>query len=263
MTRRLRPIEGAFGLFFFGRSRLLGITLLLLLSTACNPLKGARMNETEAAFRTTATPQTGGEGANPNLKCSLKIEVGKALKIHARLENPGDEGIYIFNRLWHMEASKRPAEDPEKMYRFIRDSELRLLLGPAPLPRLKTVTYKNIPYATLIKPHGILDLEQSLNLPAEEYSAYFPTSPGTPPAPVNINLVTLSVVWVEAREAHKTSPSPFAPDAVKIEVPGVLDHARYAGCGVRSASFEGLRRTDEFDRLTLHGESPEPLQISH
>jgi hypothetical protein len=221
------------------------------------------MNEMEVALRPNPIPSATGEAANLALRCSLQVEVGKTLKIRTRLENSGSEGIYVFNRLWHLDTSSRPADDPEKMYRFIRESELRLLLGPAPLPRLKTVAYRNIPYATLIKPHGTLEVEQSLRLPAQEYSVYFPSAPGTSPTPVTISRVAMFVVWVESREARETSPSPFDPNAVKIEVPGILDHAQTVGCRVTSATFEGLRRTDEFDRLTLPGEPGEPLRLAN
>jgi hypothetical protein len=221
------------------------------------------MSATEPKSHSIPTSSASKEVGNITLQCSFKVEAGKTLKIHARIENPGPAGVYVFNRLWDMDASGRPAEDPEKMYRFIRESELRLLLGPAPLPRLKTVFYKNIPYATLIKSQGALEVEQSLALPAEEYSVYFPPTPGALAARARITRVALFVVWVEARRAPETSASAFDPTAVKIEVPDALDYAQTLSCRSTSVDFEGLHRTDEFDRLTLPGEPSEPLQLAH
>jgi hypothetical protein len=221
------------------------------------------MHATEPASRSKPTSSASADNSNVTLRCSFNVEAGKTLKVQARIENVGPAGVYVFNRLWDMDSSSRPAEDAQKMYRFIRDSELRLLLGPAPLPRLMTAAYKNIPYATLINSQGALDVEQSFPLPVEEYSVYFPPTAASHPAPVKITRVALVAVWVDARIAPETSPAPFDAAAVKIEVPGVLDHAQTAICRSSSISFEGLRRTDEFDRLNMPGEASERLQLAH
>jgi hypothetical protein len=195
------------------------------------------------------------------LNCSFQVEPGKTLKVKARIANPGSSHVYVFNRLWDLDPTNKPIEDPEKMYRFIRDSELRLLLGPAPLPRLKTVTFKNIPYATLIKPGGSVDIETSFPVPATEYSVYFPETPGNKSTISRINRVALFVRVVETKATFETTAAPFDPAALKIEVPGVLDSARIVSCHSTPVGLDALRRADEFDRLTLPGEAAEPLNL--
>lgn len=197
------------------------------------------------------------------LQCSFKVVSGKTLNIETRIVNTGPLDVYVFDRLWDLDQSNHPMADPEKMYRFIRNSELRLLLGPAPLPRLKSAAYKNIPYATLIKARSTLDLKTSFDAPIKEYSVYFPEGPNTKFTPVTINRVVLLLDLVEARAEFQTTPCPFDPSAVKIEVPGVLDSSKRLSCQSTSLVSPGLLRSDEFDRLTLPGEEAEPLKIPH
>ncbi len=196
-----------------------------------------------------------------SLECSSIRESGRTLKLSARLTNSSPADIYVFNRLWDLGPGNVPQPDPHKAYRFIRDSELRLLFGAAPLPRLKTTTYKNIPYATLVKSQSSLNVEESFSLPLEEYSVYFTGDSKSNVKPVTVSNIVLLVQFVSAQTDYEKTASPFDPEAVKLEVPGILDQARIARCRFNSVHIDALRRTDAFDRLTLPGEQPEPLVL--
>ena len=196
-----------------------------------------------------------------SLECSSVEKSAKTLKLSARLTNSSSTDIYVFNRLWDLGANNVPEPDPHKVYRFIHGSELRLLLGAAPLPRLKTTTYRNIPYATLVKSHHSLNIDESLSLPVEEHSVYFAKDSSSSAKPVKVNRVVLLVQFVLARSGYECTPGPFDREAVKLEVPGILDHAQTAQCRFNPVEIEALRRTDQFDRLILPGETPEPLVL--
>src|SRR4051812_48036030 len=106
-------------------------------------------------------------------KASFQITPGKGLAIQARIENAGAADILVLDRLWKLDKESQRVLDPELAYRFERDGSLRVLLGPAPLPRRKTITYRNVPMATRVPANSALDREIVLAPPIREYSVYF------------------------------------------------------------------------------------------
>src|SRR5690242_831021 len=119
-------------------------------------------------------PQTA-QTHNPNDRPVLHAEFLTArdgLEIKASLRNESNSDFYIFNHLWSG-ASGTHSPDPQKAYRFFHHGTLRLLYGAAPLPRLKTVTYRNIPNVSLLRRDTLLEWTIKLPNPVKEYSIYY------------------------------------------------------------------------------------------
>jgi hypothetical protein len=220
------------------------------------------VNQTTLNAGSASPNSLGPSSASVTLNGSFEIVSREKLKVHASITNSGKTDIYVFDQLWDQDRSGKAFPDPEGIYRFERNSELRLLLGPAPLPRLKTVTFKNVPFATPVKAGTSLELNREVALPVKEYSAYFLDYSPNQSKTVQVKRLVLIVKFVEAQQRLATSPCPFNPAAVKLETPGVLDSVQTLTWRTEQVDLEVLRRTDAFDRLTLPGEAPEPLVLS-
>jgi hypothetical protein len=192
-------------------------------------------------------------GAPPvSLRASFEFSP-KELKVRLHIANRGEADVLIFNRLW-IKSDGKPAPDPEKIYRFVRDSKLRLLLGMAPLPRSKTPLYRNIPFVTRLQPGRTLEEEIRISAPVKEYNVYFPVLDGNPYVPDKVARAEVFAEYLIDSPAIKTQPSSFDPTALKIVSPGSWDAAQLAASGPVPLDLQVLRRTDEFERLTLPGE---------
>jgi len=196
------------------------------------------------------------------LKASFQLTPARGLSIRARIENAGLTDILVLDRLWKLDASSKRALDGEHVYRFERDGSLRLLLGPAPLPRLKSALYRNVPMATRVPARSALDRDLTIVAPLTEYSVYFPETDPRHHETKSDGTVHLIIDYLMADAKLVTHPSPLDANAVEIENPvlALAGSVRLVQSGTVSA-FEVIRRTDEFDRLALPGEAQEPLKL--
>jgi hypothetical protein len=202
------------------------------------------------------------------LKASFGVTPGKGLSIQSRIENAGAVDILVLDRLWKLEDNRKALDD-EHTYRFERDGSLRVLLGPAPLPRMKSALYRNVPMATRVPAGGSIDHEIVLAPPIKEHSPYFPEVDPAAYAPTPVGAVHLVVDYlpiehVEGRPDLVIRPSAVDPTALEIDNPVLALAAakRLVESAPLPTLLEVLRRTDELDRLDLPGEAPEPLKLA-
>lgn len=201
------------------------------------------------------------KGGVVSLEATFTVRAMKSLDVRARLENRGQWPILVLDRLWTLEGAKTPVRDPERCYRFVRGGLLRLLVGVCPLPRLKMATLKNLPHATRIAEGKGLDLAFTFEGPIGEYSFYFPAVSTSTTEKVHVGSVELLVQWIAERPGVETRPAMEEPAALDIATAGALDRPETARALSGKVELDVLRRTDEFDRLTLPGEKPEPLNL--
>jgi hypothetical protein len=173
------------------------------------------------------------------------------LKLRMRIGNQGEVAIYIFNRLWDLDRSNKLVPDPEKIYRFVRDDNLRLLFGIAPLPRLKTPFYRNVPYVTRVQPRDSFEAEVAIPIPVKEHNVYFSEQKNSSYQAGKVSNVELLVHYIEALPNVETRPIPFDGTALQIVTPAAWDTVKTLRSGFLPVSVQVLRRTDEFERLML------------
>ncbi len=197
------------------------------------------------------------------LKATFQVTPSRELSIRARIENAGADDILVLDRLWKLDKANKRALDPQLAYRFERDGSLRVLLGAAPLPRLKSALYRNVPMATRVPAGKVLEREITLVAPLKEYSVYFPEIDPRSYETRTDTRVFLVVDYLVARPDLVIHPSPLDPSALEIDNPVLaLAGAERLIHADTIDAIEVLRRTDELDRLTLPGEAPEPLQLA-
>ena len=183
------------------------------------------------------------------------VQGPNGLSIHYSIKSQSKADIWVLDRLWKL-SSNRPVPDEEAIYRFERGGALRLLLGAAPLPRRHTVTFRVMPHARRLAAGATLEGDVTIAMPVTEYSVYFD---GTPPTfeSKHVDRVYLLVQYVLAGPDIEAENAEESPGALKL--PSIaLAHAKVI-VSEQSLSLDVRRRTDQFDRVTLPGEPPEPL----
>ena len=111
--------------------------------------------------------------------------------------------------------------------------------------------------------YSIFNREITLVGPLREYSICFPEIDPQSHEPKTDTLVYLVVDYLVANPDLVLRPSPLDATALTIDNPvlALAGAARLIHSEVVEV-FEVLRRTDEFDRLTLPDEAPEPLRLA-
>ncbi len=206
-------------------------------------------------------PPRSGAGDPPALRVSLRASVihvdSRALEIHFSVQNGEASPLYVLDRLWMLDRGSRVVSDPQRVYRYVRDKTLRLLLGNAPLPRRKSVLYRNVPNATLVPPGRALERDLEIPVPVSEYSPYFKGEKPSDYADAPVTSVELFVDYIPSGPDIATAPASYDSAALTFDTPGVWAHARRLRSGLLSVSTLARRRTDPFDRLFLPDENPD------
>jgi hypothetical protein len=193
------------------------------------------------------------------LACSFSLGSDQ-LDVKVKIRNDGDADLFVLNRLWDTNHG-RDVDDPEKVYRFVRNSDLRLLWGIAPLPRLKSTMFRNIPFATILRPHSSLDWDYSVKVPVSEYNVYFEAPKGGASVPSAVERVVVIVEFVEAQSGLTTTPTELG-SAVKVSTPHATGSRKAVICTSGPIQLEALLRTDRFSRFNLPNEQPELLHLA-
>ena len=191
--------------------------------------------------------------------CHFQVTPEGRLQGTVTLRNVGETDVLVFDRLWTVDRDNQPVADPQRVYRFERDGELRLLFGGAPLPRLFLVTFANVPYATRIRAGTAHEIELSFPLPVTEYSCYFDEAASSTCARVVARRVRVIVTCLVVRSGVQFAPVAADPTAFKVGPAEIVARASSAVATCPCPGITVLRRTDMFDRVTLPGETPEPL----
>lgn len=204
----------------------------------------------------------GSEGSEvPSARVSLRASVtqgdSRFLRIHFAVQNGESSAILVLDRLWMLDAGSNEVADPHRVYSFVKDKTLRLLLGNAPLPRFKHVLYRNVPNATPVQPGRSLERQIELPVPVPEYSPYFKGEKPSDYADVAIESVEVFVDYIPAGPDVITLPALSDPSALSFDTPGVWERAQRLRSGLIPASTHARKRTDAFDRLVLTDENPD------
>jgi hypothetical protein len=236
------------------RFRLVAALAILCVGTSCRQEEMGVTQPHSSSARSQGDPP-----ASPiALSCNFTAQLS-ALEFAGSVRNGSGHDIYLVNRLWTLDASGKVITDPEKFYRFVRGEELRILFGAAPLPRMHSVTYRNLPYATLVKAGAEFEFHESTPLPATEYSVYFAPPGERDTALVPVSRIVLVMQYAEAGRDVRAHPLTDDASAWRFESAAALDHVRTLQCSGAAEKMQARRRSDQFDRLTLPGEPPEPL----
>ncbi len=191
-----------------------------------------------------------------SFEASASVAEG-ALKLRLRIRNGEPREIYVFDRLWALDAASNIVPDSQQIYRFLHDHTLRLLLGMAPLPRMKKTLFRNVPFVTRIDAGAAREREISIPVPIAEYSPYFKGEKAADYTGVTVDGIEVFLDYLRASPDLATVPSPIDPTALELDTPGIWSRATRLKSAQIPIRLHTLKRTDEFDRLYLPGENPD------
>lgn len=197
----------------------------------------------------------GAPGSGVALEVSFATSAHKDVTARIRVTNGSPVPIYVLGGLWNLDRTSKPIPDPQKIYRFVIDGRLRLLLGVAPLPRSKTTLYRNVPHLIPLEPKKSVELLIAPPAPLKEYNVYFEEQPDSRYEAVRIDAVELLVDYLVADATVQTRASVFVPGALELVTLESLRSVRTLRSPVSPIRLEILQRKDAFERL-LPGEQP-------
>ena len=173
--------------------------------------------------------------------------VGTELSVRYSVDNQSDDTLLIYDRIWRWGQGGRPFVDPQRVYRSVNGSGLRLLLGAASVPPMKAC-FQIIPAVIKVDPYSVLRGEVSVPVPVTEYNCY-ESAHGESNAQITQD-VELFVDYSIATGVE-LFPSKAFPSAFQTN--GSPPRKRLRS-GQSRLALEVLRRTSAFPRLWLPGE---------
>ncbi len=190
------------------------------------------------------------------LRATATVVDSKRLRLAIDVDNGGTGRIYVLDRLWMLDRANNIVADPEHAYRFVVGDALRIVLGNCPLPRFKSVLYRNVPYATLVEPGTVYRRELDFSLPVREYSAYFKGETESNYADARLAAVEVFVDYIPDDPALAKDRSPLE-GAHGFDTPGYWERSQRVRSGRLAIAAPAKKRTDVFDRLFLPDENPD------
>jgi hypothetical protein len=187
----------------------------------------------------------------PQLSMNL-TRSGASLALRYSVTNHLAEPILVFDKL---RERHEDSLDPEQIYRYVVGSTLRLLLGPAPLPRGRNVAARNVPHVTRVDAYKELTSAIELPLPLKEYSAYFAGHDASS-VQVEVRDVELLVSYVRSA-GIAVAPSAAGPDILRVATPGAWNAAQTLRSNVVSLPLDVLvTKVGYFARPRLPNDPP-------
>jgi hypothetical protein len=184
----------------------------------------------------------------PLLNFSLTKE-GKLLRIRYELINELSRNIYIFNVMWDVNQDGKEVLAEKQVYiSLINDSLISFSKRIPPLPVIRTVEFRYLPYATRIEPGKKFEEELILHIPVEEYNPYFPNEESSETETKIAESCVFSIDYifeVENLEIKETE----IKNAFSIWHPKLMQSVKTLKSKVIPAHIEVIYRKDEFERF--------------
>lgn len=171
-----------------------------------------------------------------------------------RYEVKALEEVYIGDKLWDLDPERTRVPDPFGVYRFVRDKNLRLLLGQAPWDERMAIRNVYPPLFSKVPKGETLINEIDIALPVDEYSALERWVEG-PTEPVYVTSATLIMEYMP-RSKLKEDPKP--PPGEGESVGYVVHGARPMISSIRKMDPLPVKlRTEETVRVVVPGDNVE------
>lgn len=184
----------------------------------------------------------------PLLNFSLTKE-GKLLRIRYELINESSRNIYIFNVTWDVNQDGKEVLAEKQVYiSLINDSLLSFSKRIPPLPVIRTVEFRYLPYATRIEPGKKFEEELILHIPVEEYNPYFPNEESSETETKIAESCNFSIDYIFEIEDLQIKETEIK-NAFSIWHPKLMQSVKTLKSKVIPAHIEVIYRKDEFERF--------------
>lgn len=184
----------------------------------------------------------------PLLNFSLTKE-GKLLRIRYELINESSRNIYIFNVMWDVNQEGKEVLAKEQVYVSLVDNSLiSFSKRIPPLPLIRTVEFRYLPYATKIEPGKKFEEELILHTPVEEYNPYFPKEDSSETETKIAESCVFSIDYIFEIEDLQIKETEIK-NAFSIWHPKLMQLVKTLKSKTLPAQIEVIYRKDEFERF--------------
>jgi hypothetical protein len=184
----------------------------------------------------------------PLLNFSLTKE-GKLLKIRYELINESSRNIYIFNVIWGVNQDGKEVLAEKQIYvSLINDSLISFSKRIPPLPRVRIVEFRYLPYATKIEPGKKIEEELILHIPVEEYNYYFPIEDSSKTETKIAERCMFSIDYIFEVEDLQIKETEIK-NAFSIWHPKLMQLVKTLKSKIVPVHSEVIYRKDEFERF--------------
>jgi len=184
----------------------------------------------------------------PKLEASITLQ-DKVLHVEYKLKNTTGKTIYLFNVLWEHDNQGKPLSAPQPVYACLRDNKT-LLLGKQipPLPLLKSVELRRIPFVTKIEANQDFSEKFDIPVPVEEYNPYFPKTQQSSVENRRAESVVFTIQFIREIEGLKVKPAQIG-NAFTIWHQNIFGNLETISTNPKPIAVQVNYRTDTFERF--------------
>ncbi len=184
----------------------------------------------------------------PLLNFSL-IKEGKLLKIRYEVINESSRNIYIFNVMWDVNQEGKEVLSERQVYvSLLHDSLISFSKRIPPLPLIRTVEFRYLPYATKIESGKKFEEELTIQMPIEEYNPYFPKEDLSETETKIAESCMFSIDYIFEIEDLQIKETEIK-NAFSIWHPKLMQLVKTLKSKTLPAQIEVIYRKDEFERF--------------
>ncbi len=181
-------------------------------------------------------------------KLEVNIEnTGTTLNVEYKVKNTTDRVIYLFNVLTKLGSKDRLSDAP--LYSSLRnDGTLVLAKFIPPVPKIKLVEFRQIPFTTKLEAGKEFAEKISLPIPIDENNPYFAMLPNSKTELKTAESVVFIVQFMREREGLEVKEAEI-PSSFKVWHQDLFGNVETLSTNPRPTELQVNRRTDTFERF--------------
>jgi hypothetical protein len=184
----------------------------------------------------------------PKLEASINLRE-KRLEIEYKVKNTTEKPIYLFNVLWEYDNTGKVHFSPQKAYACLRnDGTLYLAKIIPPIPQVRSVEIRLIPYVTKVDAGKEFIEKVELVVPVEEFNPYFPKMPNSELENRFAESVEFGLQFLRESDGLKVSPTQIEK-ASSVWHPNIFGNVENLITKPKPISVEVRYRKDAFERF--------------
>ena len=207
-----------------------------------------QMQEVKTMQNNTPTGVVNENQGLPQLQVSFDLQ-GETLLVKYKVKNTTAKAIYLFNILWEWDAKGNYVPASQAVYSSLRsENTLHLAKQIPPLPKLKEVEVRRIPFAAKIEAGAEFGEKIELPLPIAEYNPYFPKNQNSKEEIRTAESVFFTVQFIRESDELKVKPANFG-EALFVRHPNLFGNLETLSSKPSAIRVSVKKRTDSFDEF--------------
>lgn len=186
--------------------------------------------------------------SSPQLQVNFDLQ-DDALQIKYKVKNTTAKAIYLFNILWEWDAKGNYIPAPQAVYASLRnDKTLHFAKQIPPLPKLREVEVRRIPFATKIEAGAEFGEKIELTLPISEYNPYFPKEQNSKEEIKTADTVFFTIQFIRESDKLEVKPANLE-NALFVRSPNIFGNLETLSSKPSPIEVSVKKRTDNFEEF--------------